>query len=176
MKTKVQMILSLALGLFLVACAHCDYSKKAGATAKLEAKNDSKVAGEIKLYESKEGKVMAKIHISGLTANAKHGFHIHENGDCSAKDGTSAGGHYAPEGHKHAGPGAKMRHLGDLGNITADAKGEVKTEIEIPRATLKKSEKLTIYNKAFIVHAGTDDLKSQPSGAAGKRIACGVIQ
>lgn len=160
----------------MVACAHCDYSDKSKITAKLEPKSNSKVGGEIKVFENSKGQVMAKLSINGLNANAKHGFHIHENGDCSSADGKSAGGHFAPEGHNHAGPEVKMRHLGDLGNITADEKGMVNTEIEIVGANLKKGDKLSIVNRAFVVHAGADDLKTQPSGAAGKRIACAVIK
>ena len=176
MKTSIKTFLVLGLSLFMISCAHCKYGSSEQITSTLAAKSGSSVAGDIKLYQTKQGMIMAKLNISGLKPNSKHGFHIHENGDCSSADGKSAGGHFAPEGHSHAGPEAEKRHLGDLGNVSADENGQVKAEIEIPRASLKEADKFSILNRAFVLHAGSDDLKSQPSGAAGKRIACAVIK
>ncbi|RMG48838.1 MAG: superoxide dismutase family protein [Acidobacteria bacterium] len=102
-----------------------------------------------------------------------HGFHIHEFGDCSAEDGTSAGGHFNPTGMPHGGRNAEKRHVGDLGNITADASGRAK--VEFVDAHLSFEGPNSIIGRAVIIHAGADDLKSQPSGAAGPRVACGVI-
>ena len=70
-------------------------------------------------------------HLEGLPPNSVHGFHIHEFGDCSAPDASSAGGHYNPEGHKHAGPETPERHAGDLGNVTADAQGVAQLELTV---------------------------------------------
>lgn len=113
-------------------------------------------------------------HLSGLGANEFHAIHIHEEGDCSAPDGSSAGGHFAPDGHRHGAPGADNAHLGDLGNLTTGPQGEVEIELQIPDARMSGERGLV--GRAVIVHQGHDDFVSQPSGAAGARIACGVIK
>jgi Cu-Zn family superoxide dismutase len=102
-----------------------------------------------------------------------HGFHIHEFGDCSAADGTSAGGHFNPEGTDHAGPDHSVRHVGDLGNITADEDGTA--HHELTDAHIAFSGPHSIIGRGVIIHAGEDDLTSQPTGAAGARVACGVV-
>lgn len=112
--------------------------------------------------------------VSGLKPNAKHGFHIHQFGDVSLGNGKSAGGHYNPDGHDHAGPGAPKKHAGDLGNLTADAKGNAHLELTLTHISVA-GMKNPIVGRGMIVHAGTDDLKSQPTGAAGARIGYGVI-
>ena len=112
--------------------------------------------------------------VTGLPAGV-HGFHIHETGDCSAPDGSSAGGHFNPTGAPHGGPQSAERHLGDLGNITADASGNAEVNIHAGGVTLGEGEN-AIMGKAIIVHAGADDLTTQPTGDAGARLACGVIQ
>lgn len=116
--------------------------------------------------------IRIEAEMSGLT-EGKHGFHIHQLGDCSAPDGTSAGGHFDPENEPHGAPDDAERHVGDLGNIEAGADGN---------ATLSMTDTLiafhgehSIIGRAIIVHAGEDDLTSQPTGAAGPRVACGVI-
>ena len=116
---------------------------------------------------------MVEAEVSGLTPNSKHGFHIHQYGDISSPDGKSTGGHFNPGGHDHAGPDSSKRHVGDLGNLEANEDGV---------ATYKRLDKViqihgeyTILSRGITVHAGTDDLKSQPTGAAGARIAVGVI-
>ncbi len=102
-----------------------------------------------------------------------HGFHIHEFGDCSAADGTSAGGHFNPGGADHAGPSDEMRHTGDLGNVTADENGAVHHEHTDTHISFAGPN--SIIGRGVIVHAGEDDLTSQPTGAAGARVACGVV-
>jgi Cu-Zn family superoxide dismutase len=112
--------------------------------------------------------------ITGLTASAKHGFHVHEFGDCSAPDGASAGGHFAPEGHPHGAPDPATHHAGDLGNVTADASGTARVDVTVPGLSLVGGDRALV-GRAVIVHAKPDDLTSQPSGDAGARVACGVI-
>lgn len=114
--------------------------------------------------------VMAKL--TGLTPGS-HGFHVHEYGDCSDPSGKSAGGHFNPEGYPHAGPDAEKRHIGDLGNIVADSMGIA--EYDAIDHVLSLSGPHSIIGRAVIVHAGADDLISQPTGNAGARVACGVI-
>lgn len=111
--------------------------------------------------------------ISGLTPNSRHGFHIHEYGDCSAADGTSAGGHYNPEGHDHALPNGMPRHAGDLGNLQADGNGNATLELTLDNISLIKGDN-PILGRGLIIHAKPDD-GGQPTGNAGARIACGVI-
>jgi len=110
------------------------------------------------------------VQLSGLTPNQLHGIHIHENGDCSALDGSSAGGHYNPTGAAHGGPESDAHHSGDLGNIMARADGQATLEINLERVAVS-----SLVGRSIVVHANPDDLKSQPSGNSGDRIACGVI-
>jgi Cu-Zn family superoxide dismutase len=112
--------------------------------------------------------------LTGLTPNAKHGFHVHEFGDCSAPDGASAGAHFAPEGHPHGAPDPGAHHAGDLGNVQADAEGKAKVDVKVPGLTLATGDRALI-GRSLIVHAQPDDLTSQPSGNAGARVGCGVI-
>jgi Cu-Zn family superoxide dismutase len=131
----------------------------------------SKVAGKV-VFTQVSGGVQVNAELTGL-AEGKHGFHVHEFGDCSMADGTCAGAHFNPTGAPHGGPDDAKRHVGDLGNIKVDASG---------KATYKRVDKLlalsgpnSIIGRAIIVHAAPDDLKSQPSGNAGARVGCGVI-
>jgi Cu-Zn family superoxide dismutase len=110
--------------------------------------------------------------ITGLTPG-KHGFHIHEFGDCSDPKAASAGGHFNPSHKQHGAPDASDRHAGDLGNIEADASG--KAHLELTDSVLKLSGSDSIIGHAVIVHEKADDLKTQPTGDAGGRVACGVI-
>ncbi len=102
-----------------------------------------------------------------------HGFHVHEYGDCSAEDGTSTGGHFNPHIMSHGGPDADQRHVGDLGNIVADESGQAK--LDVVDSHLSFEGAASIIGRGVIVHAGADDLKTQPTGNAGGRLACGVI-
>ena len=111
--------------------------------------------------------------LEGLTPNQKHAFHIHQYGDCSAPDATSAGGHYNPEGHQHGLPDSENRHAGDLGNVQADGQGKAHYEITVQNISIMGA-KNPILGRGVIVHAKVDD-GGQPVGNAGSRIACGVI-
>lgn len=122
---------------------------------------------------TKDGdEVMVHAELTGLSPG-KHGFHIHQYGDCSAPDGTSAGGHYNPTNKKHGAPSDEERHVGDLGNVTAGEDGKATLDWRDPVIALNGAH--SIVGHAIIVHAGEDDLKSQPTGDAGARVACGVI-
>lgn len=141
------------------------------AIAVLHAASGSQVAGSVTFTDSGDSvKVVADI--TGLKPG-KHGFHIHEFGDCSAPDATSAGGHFNPGKHSHGAPDASERHEGDLGNIEADASG--KAHLEWTDKMMKLSGANSILGRAVIVHEKADDLKTQPTGDAGGRLACGVI-
>jgi Cu-Zn family superoxide dismutase len=112
--------------------------------------------------------------LEGLAAGAKHGFHVHEFGDCSAPDAMSAGGHYDPAGSKHHGsPTDTPRHAGDMGNLQADAAGKAHLELVLEGVALEGSH-APLLGRGVIVHAKPDDF-GQPVGNAGARIGCGII-
>ncbi len=131
----------------------------------------NKVKGTITFTKSGESIDVVAV-LQGLTPG-KHGFHIHEYGDCSKPDGTSAGGHFNPTNMKHGAPGDQERHVGDLGNIEADNDGNA--HLELTDNHISFSGKNSIIGRGIIVHAGEDDLTTQPTGDAGARVACGVI-
>ncbi len=141
------------------------------AVAVLHPTKDSDVSGVVHFTRTSGG-VRISAEVTGL-APGKHGFHIHELGDCSAPDGTSAGGHYNPDGNPHAGPDTAKRHMGDMGNLEADSSGTAR--YERTDSYMKLSGERSIGGRAVIVHAGEDDLTSDPTGNAGGRKACGVI-
>ncbi|MDN3492277.1 superoxide dismutase family protein [Winogradskyella bathintestinalis] len=152
-------------------------SKEKKLSITLSPKSDSQVSGTINFSES-NGIVTMVGTVTGLE-EGDHAIHIHEKADCSSDDGKSSGGHWNPTAQPHGAWGdAAGYHKGDIGNMTANASG---------RATITKTtdewcigcgdETKDILGKAIIVHLGVDDLKSQPSGAAGARIGCaGIIQ
>lgn len=128
--------------------------------------------GVVRFFDTDEGvRVVAEIH--ELSPNSTHGFHIHEFGDCTALDGTSAGGHFNPQGQPHGGPDSDQRHVGDLGNITVDENGYAQVDYVDPLLSFDGPN--SILGRGVIVHAGEDDLQSQPTGDAGARLSCGVI-
>lgn len=130
------------------------------------------VNGVVRFFETDEG-VRVVAEINNLAPNSTHGFHIHQYGDCSALDGTSAGGHFNPFDTQHGGPDSDERHVGDLGNISVDENGFAELDEVDPMLSLNGPD--SIIGRGIIVHAGEDDLESQPTGAAGARLSCGVI-
>lgn len=112
--------------------------------------------------------------ITGLTPNAKHGFHVHQYGDCSAPDATSAGDHYSPKPTEHGDPTKAPHHAGDLGNIDADAKGAALVDVLV-KGVSTTGAAAPLIGRGLIVHGKPDDLTSQPSGNAGPRVACAVL-
>lgn len=137
----------------------------------LKATHGSKVNGTIEFNQVGRS-VEISGEVTGLTPG-KHGFHIHEFGDCSDHDGMCAGGHFNPTNAPHGGPDSAERHVGDLGNITADESG--KAVIKMTDNVISLRGPSSIVGRSVIVHAKEDDLKSQPTGNAGDRVACGVI-
>ncbi len=141
------------------------------AVAVLHPTEGNTVSGTITF--TREGNAVKVVaDLTGLKPGT-HGFHIHEFGDCSARDGMSAGGHFNPASMPHGAPADKQRHAGDLGNIEANQDG--KAHLEIADSVLKLDGAGSILGRGVIVHAAPDDLKTQPTGNAGGRQACGVI-
>ncbi len=112
--------------------------------------------------------------ITGLKPGSEHGFHVHEKGDCSSGDGLSAGGHFNPVGAMHGQYGHGTHHVGDLPSLMADASGNARVHFESITLTLKPGA-TSVVGKGLIVHRDPDDYKTQPTGNAGPRLACGVI-
>ena len=115
-------------------------------------------------------------HIGGLQPGSSHGFHIHEKGDCSAADGSSAGGHFNPAAQPHGRAGHGAHHAGDADNLVADANGVARVDAHVDGVTLGGGAANDIAGRAIVVHAAADDYSSQPAGNAGARVACGVIR
>lgn len=137
------------------------------------ARSGSGVGGDVGFLE-RNGEVTVTVKLIGLTPGM-HGFHIHEKGDCSAPDGSSAGGHFNPHGVNHGAPTGETRHAGDLGNLTANAQGEVDASFVVTGITLVPGLPHSIGGRGLIVHEKADDFMTQPTGNAGGRIGCGVI-
>jgi superoxide dismutase, Cu-Zn family len=149
-----------------------DSAAELKAVAVLHPTEGNKVAGTVTFTEVEDG-VRVHAEITGLTPG-QHGFHVHEFGDCSSADGASAGAHFNPTNKPHAGPDAPERHVGDMGNIEADASGNAKLDYVDHDISLT-NDKLSIIGRSVVVHAKADDLKTQPSGDSGARVACGII-
>src|SRR5262245_10542977 len=143
------------------------------ALAIIESKSDSKVTGKAIFTQLPSGQTRVVVTISGATPGT-HGLHIHEKGDCSSPDATSAGGHFNAAGNPHAAPADVKRHNGDLGNIEIGKDGTGKLEITTDMLTVTEGPN-SVVGKSVIFHEKADDLKTQPTGNAGARWGCGVV-
>lgn len=158
----------------LAACQTTPSEDSAKATAALKPTKGNKTYGEV-TFEQVGNKVRVVANIVGLKPNAEHGFHVHEAGDCSSGDGMSAKGHFNPYGKPHGHYGSSERHAGDMPNLKADKEGRARLNVELDTITVKPGP-ASIVGRGLIVHADPDDYKSQPTGNAGARLACAVIQ
>lgn len=166
----------LLLGVTTAALAGCaSFANDPTATVELQPTTGSTVAGKVHFEQHKHGMVKVTGKISGLKPNAEHGFHVHETGDCSSADGSSAGGHFNPGNTAHGKHGQGAQHAGDLRSLRADANGVATFTYETAQISLGSGTN-NIADRALIVHAGPDDFTSQPTGNAGARLACAVIK
>ena len=161
-------ILFITMFCALAGFARAQEVTKASAT--LEPKSNSKVTGTVTFTKVGDD-VQVVADIQNLTPG-KHGFHIHDKGDCSAPDAASAGPHFNPTMKHHGGPMTLDHHEGDLGNITADASGKAHLDWKGKLSLIGKD---SIIGKSVVVHEKEDDLKTDPSGNSGARVACGAI-
>lgn len=154
--------------LTLAACASTPGTKPE-AVATLGPSSGSQVTGKASFRSSAEG-IHLDVTVNGLTPGA-HGFHIHEEGDCSAPDASSARGHFNPYTKPHGHPMEGDHHAGDMPNLIADSKGKASLSTDLHGITI-----VAIMGRAVVIHADPDDYQTQPAGNSGKRIACGVIK
>jgi Cu-Zn family superoxide dismutase len=176
LNTMKKIILSIVLLIaIIIGCktkGNSSDSKKLNLT--FESKSNSNVTGTASFTE-KKGKVTFIAKISGLKPGV-HAIHIHEKSDCSAADGSSAGGHWNPTFKKHGQWGVGEYHRGDIGNFIADEKGNGTITLTTDEWTIGgEDETKNILGKGLIVHQGADDFVSQPAGNAGARVACSAI-
>ena len=172
MNTRLRISTFLATAL-LAATGSALAQSPGAAEASLAPTQGNKAAGQVRFTQA-DGGVRVEARVTGLTPGG-HGFHLHEKGDCSAPDATSAGGHFNPTKKAHGHPDKGEHHLGDLPMLEADAKGEASLTTLVKGVSISDGD-TGIVGRAVIVHAGPDDYKTQPTGNSGGRLACGVIQ
>jgi Cu-Zn family superoxide dismutase len=168
---KNKLVGLVALGV-LAGCATMKPADET-ATAQLMSSSGSRTEGSVSFRQHGD-KVVGTVNVSGLPPNSEHGFHVHEKGDCSAPDGTSAGGHFNPTGKPHGQYDAPEHHVGDLPSLKADASGRASATFELRGPTVIAGP-ASLVGRGMIVHRDPDDFKTQPTGNSGARIACGVI-
>jgi Cu-Zn family superoxide dismutase len=171
-KMKFAIAAATATGLL----AGCAMMGGGGPSAKatLQSTKGNSAAGTV-TFTQKGDKVQVVANVTGLKPGQEHGFHIHDKGDCSSGDGMSAAGHFNPLGKPHAHPSTPNRHAGDLPALKADSYGSATLSTEFDVITVTDGP-TSIIGRGLIVHAQPDDYKTQPTGNAGARIACAVIQ
>jgi len=170
-KTAVLAFLILIAAL-VIACG--SHRPGAMAMATLQATSTTGPSGTVHFTDQGDGGTEVQVDITGLDPHSVHGFHIHENPSC-ADMGNAAGGHFNPTSMPHAAPTAVSHHAGDFGNVAADDKGEVHEKFVTHSVTAHAGE-ISVLGHAVVLHEKADDLTTQPSGNAGKRIACGVVE
>lgn len=166
--------------------AGCATSNRPGpalarAIANLESKSGSSTTGTVTFEGKSNGKVELVLLITGAPPG-KHAVHLHDKGDCSAPDASSAGGHWNPTSEAHGKWGSAPFHLGDVGNLEVDNDGKGKLTLSTDKWTVNGTAPEgqpmpnDVVGHAVVVHATVDDFTTQPTGNAGGRIACGVVQ
>ena len=170
-------LIPLAAAALLAACQSTSTpapDEAARATAALQPTKGSKAFGEA-TFEQVGDKVRVIVFAQGLKPDAEHGFHIHEAGDCGSGDGMSAKGHFNPHGKPHGDPKSAERHAGDLPSLKAGKDGRARIDATVDAISIGQGAG-NIVGRGLIIHADPDDYKTQPTGNAGARIACGVIK
>jgi len=163
----------LALSAPFVAQAHSHDGGHAVAEL-LDGQGQSK--GKATITQTKDG-LQVDVKAMGLPAGV-HAVHLHTTGTCTGPDFTSAGGHWNPGKKQHGHDNPAGAHMGDMPNMTvgADGTGELKTVVAGAMLTGGDAPLLDADGAAVVVHASADDYKSDPTGNAGGRLACGVVK
>jgi len=167
-------VLYSAIAAVLLAACQTATLEPLRATAQLKPTKGSKAFGEA-TFEQVGDKVHVVVFVQGLKPGQEHGLHIHEVGDCSSGDGMSTKGHFNPYGKPHGQPATTERHAGDLPALKANKAGRANVQVDLDIITVAPGQ-ASIVGRGLIVHAAPDDYSTQPTGNAGARIACGVIQ
>lgn len=147
----------------------------ATASAELAPTEGNAASGTLTLTAEADG-VRITGSLAGVAPGGTHGFHVHETGDCSAPDASSAGPHFNPGGHPHGHPGQGEHHAGDMPNLVADDAGALAVDVVVPGVTLGDGGATDVLGRAVVLHAKADDYATQPAGDSGPRIACGVMR
>jgi Cu-Zn family superoxide dismutase len=145
------------------------------AQAVLASASGSLVSGKVVLTPVTGG-VRLVGEVGGLPKSGRAGFHVHERGDCSSADGSSAGAHFNPTGQPHGNAKTGAHHAGDLDNLIADLEGVARVDVVLRDVSLGGAANSDIAGRALVVHAAPDDYRTQPAGNSGARVACGVIR
>lgn len=172
--TTRSVIPTFVASVLLAACGGMGGKNAVSAEASLAPTQGNNAGGQVSFTQADDG-VRVEARINGLTPGG-HGFHLHEKGDCSAPDATSAGGHFNPTGKPHGHPDKGDHHLGDLPMLNADSSGRASLATVASGLTIGDGGSTDIIGRAVVVHAGPDDYTSQPAGNSGGRVACGVIR
>jgi Cu-Zn family superoxide dismutase len=172
---KPQFIILFIPVLLLFSCGQNKSESTATAKAIMEPASGSNVKGTATFTDEGGGKVSFELVIENLSPG-EHAVHIHEKGDCSAADASSAGGHWNPTMKPHGKRGSGPCHKGDIGNMVVDSEGKGTYKLVVEGWSIGGPDSTNVVGKAVIVHEKADDFTSQPAGNAGARIACGVIQ
>ena len=177
---KFAFFLLIGISIILMGCErarqHVDVLSTVPAEqahAMIDASSDSGVTG-VAVFTQNGDEITLTVEIQGASPGL-HAVHIHANGDCSSPDGKSAGGHWNPTDVAHGKWGEGEFHLGDIGNITVGEDGTGRITLTTDLWEIGTGSDIDVVGKGIIVHADADDFVSQPSGAAGARIGCGVI-
>jgi len=157
----------------LLVVAACATMNRPTATANLDAMGSSTAKGTARFVQLADGSVQVTVDATGVPPGV-HGFHVHEGNACGS-DGMAAGGHFNPASTPHGAPHDAQKHAGDFGNVTADDSGRVHAQFTTHGITVESGAN-SVVGRAVVLHANPDDLKTQPTGNAGGRIACGVTQ
>ena len=144
------------------------------AVAVLQPREDKQVSGTV-TFTQRGGLVEVAAEVVGVEGPGLRGFHLHEHGDCSAADFTSAGDHFDPHGGHHGPPSDPEGHAGDFGNIEIREDGSGSLVLLTDQLTVEPGP-ASVVGRAVILHEQADDLETQPTGDAGGRVACGVVE
>lgn len=164
--------LSLLLGVPLLMAAE-GAAAPVKAVAVIESRSGSRLTGRAE-FTAHDGQVTLDLRIEGAPPGT-HAVHLHEKGDCSAADASSAGEHWNPTGEGHGRWMKRPFHRGDIGNVTVGEDGKGTLTLTTDIWTIGGAAETDVAGKAIVVHAKEDDFATQPSGGAGGRIGCGVV-
>ena len=174
--TSIPKQVAIAIAALSAAAFSGCASTSAGPSAQAELKptQGNAASGWVR-FEQSGNQVRVTAEVRGLKPNSENGFHVHEKGDCSAPDATSAGGHFNPGSRPHAHYAQGERHAGDMPNLKADSYGVATFSFTSDALSVASGAANSVVGRAVVVHRDPDDYKTQPAGNSGPRIACGVI-